>query len=71
VVSAGRGASGRDFPVLRCSISSPKFLFPLQGRKKQRGEESSSAEQSLGVDCTMLISGKVREESSQQEGIFN
>lgn len=72
MVSAGGRALRRSFSVPHCpGFKSSKFLFPLQGRKKQKGEESSSAEQSPGAVCTMLISGKVREESSQQEGIFN
>ena len=50
-----------------------RFLISTaeKGENNQKGEESSSAEQSPGVVCSRLISGKVREESSQQERIFN
>lgn len=50
-------------------VSSPiNFDFHCREEKKK---VCVCGEQSPGVVCTRLISGKVREESSQQEGIFN
>lgn len=53
-------------------ISSPiNFDFHCREGEKKKKSEFVCGEQSPGVVCTRLISGKVREESSQQEGIFN
>lgn len=71
VLSAGGRTLRRCCPVGTAQVSSPlNFDFHCRG-EKTKGRGVGLCRAVPGGVCTMLVSGKVREESLRQEGIFN